>query len=125
MQGFITITVTGLTEAQAALNKVKSNSPQIKGLILEDITSLLIREAKSRAHVITGDMKRGIGLGSIDKQSGKAEVEATMDYSAYENARGGDHAFWDEAVSITQKNGAAMVKKRMDAAWKAAGVPVR
>lgn len=125
MQGFITIEVRGLKEAQAAIDKVKSNEPQIKGLILEDITSVLIRDAKSKAHVITGNMKQNIGLQSIDKQSGKAVAEAGAEYSVYENARGGNHAFWDQAVSTVEKNGLAMVKKRMDAAFRSAGVPVK
>lgn len=125
MQGFITIKVTGLKECQAALDKVQKNAPQIKGLMLEDLTSLLMREAKGKAHVITGDMKRSIALQEIDKQTGKAIVEVGVDYGAYENARGGDHAFWDQAVSQVEKNGLAMVKKRMDAAWKSAGVPVK
>lgn len=123
LEGTITITITGLKECLAALNKVKQNLPQTRGYILEDVTSSIIREAKNRAHVITGNMKRSIGVQEINKEGGKAIVEAAAEYSEYENRRGAPHDFWDQAITTTEQTATAMVKRRMDELLRNTGVP--
>lgn len=120
----IKITVKGANEATAALNKFKQNIPKTKQNALTDVTNVFVTTAKGYAHVITGNMKKSI-IAHVDGQSGKAIVEAGVDYAVYENARGGDHAFWDKAIDTNLKNGRMMVKKRTDEGLKTAGVPIK
>ena|SRR5215510_3099580 len=124
----ITITVTGLKECEAALNKAKLNLPNQTRLTLEDLASLFIREAKANAHVITGNMKRQIGMGAMSTNS--VEVNANAEYSKYENDRPGTkggtpHNFMDTAAVTTEQVGTKIVKQRMDDLFSSAGMPVQ
>ena len=122
---FVTIKVIGLNECKAALNKVKTDIPLTNKLILERVTSLFIREAKSNAHVITGNMKRKIGASEINPQQGTAIVEAGAEYSYYENDRGPDHDFMDRAYKTTKEQSTAIVKSLMDSSLRKSGVPLK
>lgn len=122
---FIQIKVTGVTECVNALNKVVSNSSKTKQLMLEDATSLIIREAKNRAHVITGNMKRNITVNNLNPQLGVASVQALATYSAYENARGEGHDFMDQALEIFKIEGGQLMKARMDQSWRSSGAPIK
>lgn len=120
---FVQIKVTGVVECKAALNRVVQNSPNTKKLILEDLTSLVIREAKNRAHVITGNMKRNIGVQNLNPQLGTANIQALALYSAYENARGNGHDYFTQALAELEIQGVALVVARMDQSFKSSGVP--
>ena len=122
---FIQIKVTGIVECKKALDSVVANSPKTKQLMLEDTISLIIREAKNRAHVITGNMKRNIGVQNLSVQSGSADVVALALYSAYENARGEGHDYFTQALEIFKIEGGQMIKTRMDQSFKSSGVPVK
>ena len=52
--------------------------------------------ARSNAHVITGNMRNSTNYKKVNEMHYKVYSEA--EYSGYENARGGDHAFMDKAA---------------------------
>lgn len=53
------------------------------------------------AHVITGHMRRNIQVQT--KGENEVNVVAKARYSGWENKRGGDHAFFDQAVDDTKR----------------------
>lgn len=91
--------------------------------MLEDVCSLVIREAKNRAHVITGNMKRNIQVSNLDPELGTANIQALALYSAYENARGEGHDYFTQALNALKLQGGPLVKARMDESFKKSGVP--
>lgn len=56
----------------------------------------LRNQARANAHLITGNMRNSVNYRKNGENS--YTVSADIDYAVYENARGDDHAFFDNAV---------------------------
>jgi hypothetical protein len=99
----ITITITGVPEIIGMFDSIISKSSDNSNAVLTDVSNFMVNQAKTNAHVITGNMKNSIGASVADKS---ATVSASAEYSVYENARAGSkwgttHDFMDRAVDAT------------------------
>ena len=102
----LSISVTGLNETIAALDRQINNLPVARRAILSEGSRFLVNELKRNAHVISGRMKASVRTESITDQA--ANVIVGVPYAIYENARAGTkpgygpHNFADRAFSATQ-----------------------
>jgi len=117
---FITITVTGLDQVIATLNRKNVDIQEATRNVHINVGNFLVRELKNNAHQITGNLKNSIMLDYADDRAAVVSVHAP--YAVYENRRPGakagfgPHNFADRAVQTTIPELAKQVKAEFDQA---------
>ena len=82
-----------------AINFIENIILNVRKVIDEDLGKAAadaVQTARSNAHVITGNMRNSVSDQRVGEMHYKVTAEA--EYSGFENARGGDHAFFDMTV---------------------------
>jgi hypothetical protein len=114
------VKVTGLNELQAAIEAMKREVPMVKTKIHTDAAAFFVYKAKSRVHVISGNLGRSIKVDSATARAGI--VSANMPYAAAEEGREGKrrlpphtpHMYMHPAAIETGAILPTYIKKRFD-----------
>jgi HK97 gp10 family phage protein len=118
----ITVKVTGLDQAISFFNTVSQQLERTNKMALDEAADVFVNEAKARAHIITGNMRRSITKSVPTGNS--ITVGATAAYSAFENRRigskggQGPHNFADVARDKTLKALPDILRKHYDQLFK-------
>ncbi len=124
------LSITGLQEAQAANEKrIASLQPSGElGQAIKDVTLIGHRYAVQITHVwkyLGGGLRAAhrmkvTGLRGeiyIDPRAVNPRGQKPVVYGPYENARGGDHAFYDRTQEMLEKNAADQVFAKVEKSW--------
>lgn len=119
------LSIKGLQEAQARNNKRIANlkPPGAFGKLIRYFTALLHRFMVQVTHVDTGALRASERM-DVDGLHGRVYVDPnavnprdgkrTSVYGVFENARGGEHAFFDRTVAYGQRTAQRSVRAFLD-----------
>ena len=122
--------MTGLNEAIRGLDNVIREWPTVQRAVLQEAARFLVNEAKTKVHVVSGDLKNSISIEPSAPNADSVIVSAKMPYARIENDRRGNkepgkhtkppygpHGYFTLAVKATEKDFASRIKVNFDKLW--------
>jgi len=124
--GNIGFKVTGLSESIRGLDNIMRDWPVVRRATLYEAARFIVNEAKRDVHVVSGDLKRSIGIEPAISQN-SVIVSAKMPYAWKENARPGTkkqtpktkgpygtHDYFTKAINNTTRDFQSKIKVNFD-----------
>jgi len=119
------IRVTGLNEAQRALEAIIREGPQTRMKIHRRAATFFVFKAKDKVHVISGDLGRSIEVESVTPERAIVSAGRGLKYAYTEERRKGNrrtaphtpHAYMKPAAIETSQVMGVITKQEYDALW--------